>query len=370
MKIITPKLRNNPRFSSLFEKSVRPDPQETLLHLQRRLDIMLAGKNLGLPEGERGNLYAWHWGYLGRAALNMYRATTDDRFLLLVKNVSERLLRVRDDALRLTDDCRGKVVPSWGTRFENGVRTNGISTAGLIVLPMCQYALETGDKEIGREAIATLTAFVDEQQSALGGIYFHELGVGRIEPINHANIYGAALAYCSEIPEAPPTFQKTAQGIYNYWMNFVRFDRSGLSWPYNPSPDSPNDLQAERIWKAGVTIELPVALAHVGLMKRSDTIPKIVKTILKNPVVRRGGMPYFIENKNKLDVMRKDCLAGSSLPGMFSAFVMLDNERIDGILYALMHRYPEFFPRGWLGPSRTMIMSYSHILSRSTIERA
>ena len=101
------------------------------------LDNMLTRKNVKISKGGRGRIYAWFWGYWGRSAVYMYRATDEARFLDLFVDTYKKLLAERDDRLGLVDDARKVVVPSWGTLFEDGTRANHVTTAGLITLPVC-----------------------------------------------------------------------------------------------------------------------------------------------------------------------------------------------------------------------------------------
>lgn len=90
-----------------------------------------------------------------------------------------------------------------------------------------------------------------------------------VEAINHANLYAASLAHASKLEQAPCVFRRLALDIYNYYKYFLTKSESGLvKWPYSPSPsDNPHKMKAEAIWKAGASIELPVALSEAGLIK-------------------------------------------------------------------------------------------------------
>lgn len=338
-----------------------PTADEVYSSLSKRLKIMLTRNDLDRKAGQLGRLYAWNWGYLGRAALQMHQATGEDRFLSLVRDISENLLSLRDDALQLIDQERQSVIPSWGTLFKNGKRANEITTAGLITLPMCQYALATGDDRIGRAAVATLSAFIPERKDAFGGYFFEHLSEGYVEPLNHAHAYGAALSYCSRLDYAPESFTETALGVYRYWIHFVRADGNGISWPYMPRPDSPDDLPSEAIWKAGVTIELPIALVDIGLLERDEIIPQLTRAILENPIIEAGGIPQFIGTDQLLDITTRPDIRGKSLAGLISSFVLLDDEAVTEAFTGMMRHHPAYFPGGWLGGSRSMILSYAFL---------
>jgi len=336
--------------------------------LSARLARVLDNDRFNTDIGERGRFYAWYWGYIGRALLEMHEVTGEQRFLDLFTDTSWQLIDLRDDALGLVDPERERVVPSWGTLYKNGIRANEITTAGFISLPMCQYAVKTGDEMIGQKAVETLGSFIDEREEAFGGYYFQHRSEGYVEPINHAHVYGAALAYCSELSYAPSNFEETALGIYRYWRHFVRQNGEGISWPYMPTPTSAQNLPSEAIWKAAVSIELPVALAAVGLIDGSEIIPKIAKTITRNPIVIKGGIPQFFGNDRSEDMIGNRKFEGSSLAGLAGAFVLLKEDEVDDLLIEWVNTHSELFPGGWEGGSRTMPMAYAYLLNRGRLK--
>ena len=348
---------------------LKPTPDQVYRSLASKLDTMIVRKDLKLGPGGQGRLFAWSWGYLGRASLMMYQATGEQRFLDLVRETSMRLLELRDHKLNLVDDDRKRIIESWGTKYRNGVRSNEITAAGLITLPMCQYALLTGDETIGKEAVRSLSALLSERKTAFGGYYFPHLTQKIVEPLNHAHVYGAALAYCSLLPYAPATFKETALGIYKYWQHFVRPDGPGVSWAYMPAPTSPRDQPSEAVWKAGVTIELPIALIRTGLIKDDGIIDLIEKTIVENPIVKDGGIPQFIGNGRLIDISKRPQFHRSSLPGLLSPVVLLDRPAVDEAFQKMVRDHPKHFPGGWFGGSRSMLMSYAYLLSRKALSK-
>ena len=336
--------------------------------LSKKLNYMVTRTDHGLEKGGRGRLFAWYWGYLGRASLMMYEATKEDRFLDLVRDISLKLIDVRDDKLGLVDDERKRILPNWGTQYKNGVRANEVTSAGLITLPMCQYARIRGDEVIGRAAIESLSAFLDEKQVAFGGYFFHHYTQDIVEPLNHTHVYGAALAHCSLLPYAPKSYPEVALGIHKYWKHFIRKDGKGYSWPYKPAPDSPLDQQSEAIWKAGVTVELPIALVETGIMKDTKIIDQMAETFLTNPIVKKGGVPQFIGTDILIDISTREKFDGSNLPGLFAPFVMLNRPKVQETFVGMVKNHPTLFSRGWFGGPRSMFMSYAYLRSRGVLK--
>ncbi|MEM9732511.1 MAG: hypothetical protein AAF903_03370 [Pseudomonadota bacterium] len=335
-----------------------------------QMDHMFTRTDIDLKQGERGRLFAWSWGYLGRASLLMHEATGEQRFLDLVQDTSKRLLANRDDALGLVDGERGIIMPSWQVKYNWGDRSNEITAAGLITLPMCQYALKTGDHEIGREAVKSLAAFIPERQEAHGGYYFWHHSQEIVEPLNHAHIYGAALAWCSKLDYAPASFAQTAKGIYRYWRHFTRRDGEGLSWAYMPAPDSPRDQKSEAIWKMGVTIELPIALIRTGLMEDDGIMADLSKTVTGNFIVKAGGIPQFLGERKPIDISKLAKFEGRSLTGLMAPVVLLDDPAVTQTFISMVKRYPKQFPNGWFGGAKSMTFAYAYLKATQTQKAA
>lgn len=347
------------------ERFWNPTTDQLYKVMVSKLDSMLTRTDMNLEIGERGRLYAWTWGYVGRAALYMHEATGEDRFLYLVRSTIDRLMDHRDDALGQPDELRGgATLPSWQTKFPWGGRSNEITTAGLITLPMCQYALKTGDHRIGREAVKTLELFINERKEAHGGYYFWHDSQGEVEALNHAHIYGTALAHCSKLSYAPESFTQTALGIYRYWRHFTRPDGKGLSWPYMPGPDSPQTIKSEAFWKYGVTIELPIALVKLGIMEDDGIMAGIRDTFTKNSVVQAGGIPQFIGEQKVVDMTTKEKFHGRSQPGLISPVVLMDDPDATRAFVAMVDKHRKLFPRGWFGGSKSMLMTKAYLLAK------
>lgn len=345
-----------------------PTNDQVYKSLAWQMEHMFTRNDIDLAQGERGRLFAWSWGYLGRASLQMHKATGEKRFLNLVRDTSYRLLANRDDALGLIDGERNVVMPSWQVKYNFGGKSNEITVAGLITLPMCQYALQTGDHTIGRKAVESLNAFIEEREEAHGGYYFWHRSQKIVEPLNHSHIYGAALAYCSKLDYAPETFAETALGIYRYWRHFTRPDGEGLSWAYMPAPESPLNQKSEAVWKMGVTIELPIALIKTGLMKDDGIMALLEKTVTGNSVVKAGGIPQFIGEGIRINITTRKKFEGLSLAGLMSPVVLLDSPAVTKTFLRMAETYPKLFPNGWFGGSKSMMFTYAYLKANGMLE--
>ena len=323
---------------------------------------MMERTDTGLGPGEKGRLFAWNWGYLGRAALDMFRATGEERFLSLVSETAERLLAERDDSLGLVDNVRGRTFPSWGTLDAEGIRSNEVTTAGLITLPILEYASLVGDKQIASTAIESLLAFRDERRTAeFDGYYFVHQAAGVVEAINHSNVFGAALAHAS-MNEADPWLKETALGLFRYQMYFTVRGPDNVAWPYAPAPNQASPLPSEAIWKAAASLELPIALAETEILPDLEFIEELKRSFVKHPAMARGDLPQFIGVDRVVPVSLSKI--STSLPGFVASYFQLDDEGVDGAIVSFMLRNPTAFPRGWKGGCRAMPMAYAHIRAR------
>lgn len=321
---------------------------------------MMSRTDTGLGSGEKGHLYAWYWGYFGRAAVDLYATTGDSRFARLLADTIEALLEDRDDQLGLVDDDRGVVFPGWGTKHPTGDRSNEITTAGLITLPMVEFAHQAGIPWIAEAALETLYAFKGEREEAAGkGYFFNHLNERGIEALNHSALYGAALVHAQRV-NGDPWLGETARGIFRYHLSFVDDRGSGISWPYAPTPSQDSSaLPSEAIWKASVTIELPVALAENGDRTAADFLQAVAQSLATHPVLLRGEYPQFIGH-DRLNVVNPERMRGG-ITSLIGAFLQIDNEDLREAIFYLMRSHPEMFPRGWRGGARAMIMAWAHL---------
>lgn len=337
-----------------------PSDDEVYRFLERALARMLVRTDVPWQRGERGRLYGWYWGYYGRACLDMYRAGGGERFLELCRSTCWRLIDERDDRLGLVDDARGKVLPSWGTRFEDGARANEITVAGLVTMPMAELALATDDSRLAEAVFETLSCLVAEGEHYGDALFYRHPSDGMVEALNHAALYGAALAHASRLPGAPSTFAPAALGLNRYFQRRCQpAAGGGLAWPYRPAPGDPADLPSEPIWKAGATIELPIALAEAGLLADPTMLKRIALSITGSPVTRIGRVPSHI-GKDRVRPMG-ELYVGTSKPGFLASWLQIDDPALRTTILRLMALNNDRFPNGWLGGARPMIMGFAHL---------
>lgn len=340
--------------------------EETFHFLDRALSTMVNRTDVALGPGERGRLFGWYWGYYGRAAIDMYRATDDSRFARLIERTAEALMEVRDDQLGMIDDERGVPFPGWGTKYKTGERSNEITTAGLITQPMLEYARLSGRSWISDAAVETLTAFKSERRDAGDGKFvFVHLTQNVVEALNHSSLYGAALAHASQTMD-DPWLMETANGLYKYHHSFVDMRGDGLSWPYAPSPGQDKTvLPSEAIWKAAASIELPLALSEMGDPHATGFLQDVARSIVHHPVIIRKDYPQFIGH-DSLNVVDGERISGG-LSSFIGAFLQIDSAELRRVIFNLMNSRPELFPKAWRGGSRAMIMAWAHLRANGIV---
>lgn len=337
--------------------------------LFEQISVMFNRTDHNLEEGEKGRLFGWYWGYYGRAILDMYRATDDIRFKELFLWTVYRLFEVRDDVLGLEDEERNRMVAGWGSRFKNGKRACEITTTGLITLPIAEYAALYGSRLLESETFLMLDEFIPElRKSKEGGYFFHESD-NIVEALNHSHLYGAAVAHASRIEGASDSYKRTCKLLLKYFQSFISKSSDGvIKWPYSPSPsDKATTLASEALWKAGATVELPVAMLESRvILDSNELVPDLVNVIKNNKIIKGLEIPQFIDSDR--DIRMNERFFGTSNAGFISSWVQFNDLELNEKIIDLVMSKKELFPNGWLGEiypekggSRTMIMAYAHL---------
>ncbi|MAD52454.1 hypothetical protein [Idiomarina sp. UBA3162] len=337
--------------------------------LFEQVNVMFNRTDHNLCDGEKGRLFGWYWGYYGRAILDMYRATEDIRFKELFLWSVYRLLEVRDDVLGLVDEERSRLVAGWGSRFKNGKRACEITTTGLIVLPIAEYAALYGSKLLESETFVMLNEFISEFKKSKEGGYFFHLSDDIVEALNHSHLYGAALAHASRIESAPDNYKRVCKLLLKYFNSFTSRSSDGLiKWPYSPSPgEIATKLSSEALWKAGATVELPVAMLESRIiLDDNELLTDLVDVLRKNKAITSSEIPQFIDSDREIKMNER--FWGTSSAGFISSWVQFNNLELNEIIIDLVMKKREYFPNGWLGErypdkggSRTMIMAFAHL---------
>lgn len=354
-------------------------------HLAQRLHHMLSRQDPRLPPGERGRLFAWYWGHWGRAVLDLLLASGQDRFAQLMRQTIHGLVSQRDDRLGLVDEHRGRALPGWGVRIA-GRRVNEITVAGLVLLPIAEYALCTGETALAELVFEGLDPFIAAAQvESRGGLDLVSLPdtQGGIEVLNHASVFGAALAHASRLPGAPPAWATLAAGLMAFhraqmWSPGHWLSRPGQwarrmilgsapprCWPYAAPAPTAARPRAELLWKAAVTIELPLALVETGRAD-SSTVADISTCLRQSRLLRSGHVPRSIDPEEQQAMSPGSVAPG--LAGGLAAWFQANDLALSRQIVSAMRQQPALFPGGWLGPSRSMVMGLAHLMRHGLLE--
>jgi hypothetical protein len=324
------------------------------------------------PVGSRGRALAWNWSYWGRAMVFAYRATREPRFLDLFVESFALILEQRDDRLGLVDAAKGRVVPGWGSAV-GGAHLNEITVAGMVTLPLCEFLLlARDDGEVSARFGQLLPSYYaiaeevvwqfedDYRATPAGGHYLFP--VARIpEPINHQHALAAAFVHLLALT-GRPQYRARVDEIGRSFRSSVTLEKNGAwSWPYVPTTRDILPRDAEAVWKAGTTIEFPVAALRHGLAFRADA-GRLSNTLLLNVLRTEGINQWVTSTRTSLLGGRH---RGSSLPGAAIAvwFLMPDpygRHRV--ALLERMDRQPELFRGEWLGGARAMAMAAAWLM--------
>lgn len=331
------------------------------------------------PLGGRGRFYAWNWSYWGRAALQAFIYSKDQRLADDFFGAFRQLLEMRDDRLGLSDDIRKRVVRSWGTTFANkdggmeGVRGNEITVAGMTILPVCEWLvyarqvglhLPSGDN-ILEELFEVVAEFEEDYLVSAGdaGYYMHP-AAKKPEPVNHTSMFGAAIANLCWLA-ADAKLKRHLDELNNFFrLSWTAEENGTVSWPYQPMPGNMNSASAEQFWKAGVTIEMPTA-THLLSLGYSEQEMRAIARILSHTVWLPDG------RVNALITPRKFEPAETIERGIINRLMFMCgwlplekfNPKIRPIVTNAVADHPEWFPHGWYRGGRAGMLGFCYLLA-------
>lgn len=338
------------------------------------------------PFHERGQAFAWNWSFWGRAALELYEATGERRFLDLLVGAARNVMAARDDQAGLIDVNQNRVVKSWGAVITFGgprVRGTDITVTGLVSLPILKAAnrlaaLGEPHEELARMAWALAPSF-DEYESFYVDLPERDAGYYRyaflpqlVEPTNHMCAFGAGLVELSLLTRDARHLEK-ARKLLNFWRASCVMDGDGaLSSPYEQDAAFRKRPRSEFFWKMTVTAELPLALAEHGLVVTEEEMIGIARTYADvvmadptglNALTRRADTARPIDFRKPLESETPEWR--SYVPMVAAGLFFVDRERRIGqsLLTFLLH-YPQWFPSGLFSGGGVAMLARAHSLRR------
>jgi hypothetical protein len=255
-------------------------------YINNQLDLVLAPDSTSYPPVyDRGQYLGWTWSYHGRALLEMWQATGEQRFRHAFVAAARKVMAYRDDRFGQIDTIQRRAVRSWGANFPiNGrpERVTDVTVTGLITLPILQFAnlLKPSDPELSEFEgyVADIGPSMWEYERFYhflpddGAGYYVNMGDPNVvEPISHYAALGAALTEIYAFTGNAGYLERAAK-LFAFMRKATFTDElGGASLPYMPTPDFPRDFIPEAFWKAAVTHELPLALwRHKIIVTRAE----------------------------------------------------------------------------------------------------
>ncbi|QFU15736.1 hypothetical protein [Microvirga thermotolerans] len=338
------------------------------------------------PLHDRGQLYSWQWSFWGRAALELYEATGEPRFLDLLVGAAHNVLAARDDRHGIVDGNQKRVVKSWGSVISFGgppMRGTDITATGLIALPILQLANRLGargelDEEIAGLALDCAPGF-DEYETFYvdlprfdAGCYRYAFIPQAIDPTNHMNAFGAGLVELYAFTREARHLER-ARKLLNFYRNSMVTDDDGaISTPYEQDPDFRKRPRSEWFWKMTVSAELPLALARHGLLVKEEEMIGIARTYADvvmarpdgiNAMTRRSDRPRIIDFTKPLDSETPEYR--SYVPMIAAGLFFVDREpRIGHKLLRYMLHHPQWFANGLFGGGGAALLARAYSLRR------
>ncbi|AWM87951.1 hypothetical protein [Microvirga sp. 17 mud 1-3] len=338
------------------------------------------------PLYNRGQLYSWQWSFWGRAALELYEATGETRFLTLLVGAAHNVMAARDDRHGIVDENQKRVVKSWGSVISFGgpqMRGTDVTATGLITLPILQLANRLAargelDEEVAGLAQQCAPSFDEYEMFYVdlptfdAGCYRYAFIPQAIDPTNHINAFGAGLVELYAFTKEQRHLER-ARKLLNFYRGSMVVDRDGaISTPYEQDPEFKKHPKSEWFWKMTVSAELPLALARQGLLVKEEEMIGIARTYADvvmaepggiNAMTRRSDKARMIDFTKPLDSETPEYR--SYVPMVAASLFFVDRERRigDKLLRYMLH-YPQWFTNGLFSGGGVAMLARAYSLRR------
>ncbi|MBZ6076078.1 hypothetical protein [Microvirga puerhi] len=338
------------------------------------------------PLYNRGQLYSWQWSFWGRAALELYEATGENRFLKLLIGAARNVMAARDDRHGIVDENQKRVVKSWGSVISFGgpsMRGTDVTATGLIALPILQLANRLAarnelDEEIAGLAQELVPSFDEYEMFYVdlpkfdAGCYRYAFIPQAIDPTNHINAFGAGLIELYAFTQDPRHLER-ARKLFNFYRGSMVVDRDGaISTPYEQDPDFKKHPKSEWFWKMTVSAELPLALARHGLIVKEEEMIGIARTYADVVMAEPGGINAMTRRSDKARMIdftkpleNETAEYRSYVPMIAASLFFVDREhRIGEKLLRYMLDYPQWFTNGLFSGGGVAMLARAYSLRR------
>jgi len=230
---------------------------------------------------------AWGQSYVLMAYLAMWEGTGETAYLDRFLTHCDRVLAARDDRHDVTDEIRGKVMPSWSTtKYTRGKRYAWIVHAGMITYPMARWAWlirrdpamrkRYADKarEYVKAVAETVAAFDDAWREGPNDGEGHYLGryLKRALPLNQQNAMGRTLV-ALHLATGRDEYRSRAAKLARYFKNRIRRVDDRYVWSYWPPRSGAEDFS-----HAAINVDFAVACCRAGIVFDAGDMAAFART--------------------------------------------------------------------------------------------
>jgi hypothetical protein len=321
--------------------------------------------------------FAWPWSYAARAAMEAWRWTRDSRFPELVLDTFDVISRLRDSDIGREDECRGRIMNSWGTTFYDDYAkgkgyeavkdktksrwTCNPTAAGRIIYPLAM-AVEAMLDGANKSTRGTLGNYLDIARGSLVEFFedmrFHgqdEAYMWRVErnehePLNHQNSYAEALLKLGMLIR-DDSLVDAGTRIARYFKSNLQDGPDGTwTWAYK-GEHGVGELKRSQIVEDIAHAHLNIAFArncyNMGVVFDENDMNRFAKTFEKN--VYLGDKKF--SPRISPAAIDKSIVMKPAYRDHFLCWIQLADFRPDIkdiVEDVVAYRY-DFYPLNWLG---------------------
>ena len=237
-------------------------------------------------------LRAWTWTHISRTAVRLYQIKHDPRLIEAVLD-GFRNYSAQTEVFSATDGF------GWYTRDSRaGTVYREIPITGLIIAPIVEILrLASSDRILAAQLAERRVALLQTVERGIAGFdkhYREQNGLGffvaepstepgtDVWPLNLGSVYARPLLGLWQLT-GNREYLREVTGIARTWRAAMTLTSDGgVGWPYTPLPSDPHhaDGPQERLVKAAIGIEFPLAAYEAGIVLDRSEIDAIARAPL------------------------------------------------------------------------------------------
>jgi hypothetical protein len=312
-----------------------------------------------------------------------YKRTKDERFLTLIADSFEDILRLRDSELNIKDDFKKRVVNSWGSGLvKEGDWINHITIAGRITYPVSEFIyivytenLEKFKPQADRY-LNCIKIIMDDFEDDYKKInetnlhYYYKPTTNNLEPINHVHAAGNTFVYLYKITHQEKYKNKVKEIARVFESNIEEENNESYIWNYYPKQANvETEEKSEPMWKAQITAPFVLYAYEAGIAFQKKDIEKIINTIRKNIIIEDEINQYI--SSEEVDILSKEDLKDKKTASRvctitgFMAFGKYEPS-LNKEIAEIITKRPDIFREEWL-ESPYMARGYAYLLEETDV---